>query len=457
MAKGHVEKLKSGYRAKVYAGIDPISKKQVYLNGEIRETEEEAVEDAGRLLKEAKSKRSPDRSATVAHLLDKWMEIADHELSTVVTNRGYIEQKLKPVIGEYTVRQFQDRSDILDEFYKHLRSCSKLCHGQPMVDHRTSRPHDCQPRNKNGTPKANMRDCLPHVCKPMPATTIVRINAILQAAYGYAISWNWADKNPAQVVHKPKVTKKKAVPHTPQEAATLINAAFEYDEDFGIQLWMSAITGGRRGEIISLRWRDVDLEEELICLDENYVVREGKKEFKGTKTDEDRWMALDTFSVTLLAALRARRVAVLASVGLTLADDAHVFSPEPDGSVPWNPDTYTHRYERLAAKAGVTKPLKNLRHFNATELLKGGVDVATVAERLGHADGGVTTLRFYASGTRSADRDAAERLAKSLQLHGVGGAPAEQPRAADPSRRADRRRKRKTFIRATGEQAQAAD
>jgi integrase len=93
MAKGHVERLKNVYRAKVYTGIDPISKKQIYLNGEVRETEEEAVEDAGKLFKEAKSKRSPDRSATVSHLLDKWMEISDHELSTAVTNRGYTSSR----------------------------------------------------------------------------------------------------------------------------------------------------------------------------------------------------------------------------------------------------------------------------------------------------------------------------------------------------------------------------
>lgn len=56
----------------------------------------------------------------------------------------------------------------------------------------------------------------------MPATTIIRINAILHAAYGYAISWGWADKDPAQLAHKPKVSKKKAPPHTPKEVATLI-------------------------------------------------------------------------------------------------------------------------------------------------------------------------------------------------------------------------------------------
>jgi integrase len=450
MAKGGIDKLKTGWRARVYAGINPITKKQDYLVGPTRATEEEAVEDAARLLKEAKSKRSPDRSATVAHLLDKWMEISDHELSTAVTNRGYIEQKLKPTIGEFTVRQFQDRVDVLDELYNLLRQCSKLCHGKPTMDHRTNRPHDCQPRNKNGTPKANIRDCQPHVCKPMPTATITRINAIIQAAYGYAIAWNWADKNPGKLAHKGKVTKKKAPPHTPQEVAALINAAFEYDQDFGAQLWMSAITGGRRGEIISLRWQDIDLDNGLVCLDENYVVRDGQREFKGTKTDEDRWMALDSFSVTLLSALKARRVAVLAQVGLTLKDNAHVFSPEPDGSVPWNPDTYTHRYERLAAKVGVTKPLKNLRHFNATELLKGGVDVATVAERLGHADGGVTTLRFYASGTRTADQRAAEKLSRDLQMHRASddGEPNE---GIVTTQKADRRRKRRVLM--TGQAA----
>ena len=153
--------------------------------------------------------------------------------------------------------------------------------------------------------------------------------------------------------------------------------------------------------------------------------------------------------MTLLSALRARRDTALALVGLKLDVDAHVFSPEPDGSVPWNPDTYTHRYERLAAKVGVTKPLKNLRHFNATELLRGGVDVATVAERLGHADGGVTTLRFYASGTRTADQRAAEQLSRNLQLHRNSEEPDADETTAS-AQKADRRRKRRVLLASNG-------
>ncbi|NUP48190.1 MAG: tyrosine-type recombinase/integrase, partial [Catenulispora sp.] len=149
--------------------------------------------------------------------------------------------------------------------------------------------------------------------------------------------------------------------------------------------------------------------------------------------------------VTLLSALKARRTAALAAFALTLKADALVFSPEPDGSVPWNPDTYTHRYERLAKKAGVEKPLKNLRHFNATELLRAGVDVATVADRLGHADGGVTTLRVYASGTRTADQRAAEQLSRNLQPHRAGSEGSTEEAVA-PTTKTDRRRRRRVLM-----------
>jgi integrase len=89
--------------------------------------------------------------------------------------------------------------------------------------------------------------------------------------------------------------------------------------------------------------------------------------------------------------------------------DAFVFSPDPAGSQPWNPDTMTHRYERYASRVGITSSLKELRHYSATQLLSNGVDLRTVAGRLGHAQG-ATTLRFYAQFARPADQHAASVL-----------------------------------------------
>ena len=71
-------------------------------------------------------------------------------------------------------------------------------------------------------------------------------------------------------------------------------------------------------------------------------------------------------------------------------------------------------YRALADELGIVEPLKNLRHFNATQLLAAGVDLRTTAGRLGHSDGGATTLRVYASFSQPADQRAAELLAGDL-------------------------------------------
>lgn len=93
--------------------------------------------------------------------------------------------------------------------------------------------------------------------------------------------------------------------------------------------------------------------------------------------------------------------------------DAFAFSPDPAGSRPWNPDTITHRYERYAARVGITSSLKELRHYPATQLLSSRVDLRTVSGRLGHAEGS-TTLRFYAQFARPADQHAAGVLSGKL-------------------------------------------
>jgi site-specific recombinase XerD len=93
--------------------------------------------------------------------------------------------------------------------------------------------------------------------------------------------------------------------------------------------------------------------------------------------------------------------------------NAFVFSPDPTGSVPWNPDTMTHRHERYATAVGISSSLKELRHYSATQLLSNGVDLRTVAGRLGHSEGS-TTLRFYAQFARPADQHAANILSQQL-------------------------------------------
>jgi hypothetical protein len=123
MATGHVEVLKSGLRSVVYVGKDPITGRKSYLT-ETHPTRHLAVQAKERLVAQVEADRIPDQSATLDHLLRRWLEVADRELSTRETNEGYIRRTLGPALGDMQLRKLQHRVDIVDRFYPHLRRCN---------------------------------------------------------------------------------------------------------------------------------------------------------------------------------------------------------------------------------------------------------------------------------------------------------------------------------------------
>ncbi|WP_246076278.1 tyrosine-type recombinase/integrase [Amycolatopsis cihanbeyliensis] len=68
----------------------------------------------------------------------------------------------------------------------------------------------------------------------------------------------------------------------------------------------------------------------------------------------------------------------------------------------------------MATRLGIDTHLHTLRHYSATELLSAGIDLRTVAGRLGHGGGGATTLRVYAAWVAASDRKAAKILGSRL-------------------------------------------
>jgi integrase len=89
MARGHVRKRgDSSYQAIVYAGIDPVTKRQRYLR-ETAHTHKEAERALTRLLSQVDEQRTPNTSATVGYLLDRWLELAQPELTTRDTYQAY--------------------------------------------------------------------------------------------------------------------------------------------------------------------------------------------------------------------------------------------------------------------------------------------------------------------------------------------------------------------------------
>ncbi len=188
------------------------------------------------------------------------------------------------------------------------------------------------------------------------------------------------------------------------------------DGDWGTLVWLVMTTGMRRGELCGLRFSRIQLDEEIIDLRRSWVA--GRE--KDTKTHQARRIALDSETVTLLRYHKERVRERVESVGATFSEDLFLFSglSNFDHREPYSPNAVTQRYKDMAARLGIKTNLHALRHYSATELLTAGVDLRTVAGRLGHGGGGATTLKVYAAWVAASDRKAAEILGSRMPKRG---------------------------------------
>jgi integrase len=133
---------------------------------------------------------------------------------------------------------------------------------------------------------------------------------------------------------------------------------------------------------------------------------------KDTKTHQTRRVALDAPTTAALVDHRTAAVERAEQCGSTLAGDAFVFAGDVTGTTPWYPDSASRRFRKACDDAGLKDVrLHDLRHYVATRLLSAGVDVRTVAGRLGHRNA-ATTLNVYSHFVPEADQEAAEILGR---------------------------------------------
>jgi integrase len=220
-----------------------------------------------------------------------------------------------------------------------------------------------------------------HVCRPLSGSTARKIHYIIRGALEPAVRWRHLGVNRAAMAVAPFPNPTEPDPPSAAEAAAILNEAWT-DPDRGLLLWLTMITGPRRGELSALRWRHVDFERALVWVRRsNAHTKAGIKE-KETKTRQRRKISLDPHTLSLLAVHRERWERRCADLGCELGDDAFLFSPAPDGSTPYVPRSITQRYRRMATKL---KRTSTRLHYSATELIAAEVDIRTVAGRLGTA------------------------------------------------------------------------
>ncbi len=213
-------------------------------------------------------------------------------------------------------------------------------------------------------------------------------------------------------------------PPTPAQLAKLQKAIDASDPEFGVFVRLSAMTGARRSEVLALRWTDVDLERGVVTIGRGLVQGPDGLVEKDTKTHQTRRVALDAPTTAVLTDHRSAAVERAQHCGVALADDAFVFAGDVAGTTPWYPDSASRRFRKACDEVGLKSVrLHDLRHYVATRLLSAGVDVRTVAGRLGHRNA-ATTLNVYSHFVPEADQEAAKILGR-LSTPAEPGEPGE--------------------------------
>ncbi|MFC1986393.1 tyrosine-type recombinase/integrase [Chloroflexota bacterium] len=242
----------------------------------------------------------------------------------------------------------------------------------------------------------------------LSARSVVYHHRILSKALDYGVRMGLVVRNVANVVKPPRVARVTMNTLSSEEVSRFLDEARE--TDYLVYFATLLYTGLRRGELLALRWRNLDLDNaSLRVVETAYKLGDGRYMIKEPKTAQSRrTVTLPPSMVELFKVYRADQELLRIQLGVSLDSDDFVFI-RPDGS-PINPNAVTLAFRRITNKAGL-KDLRihDLRHTHASLMLTAGVHPKVVSERLGHANIGIT-LDIYSHVLPGLQEAAAEKF-----------------------------------------------
>jgi integrase len=377
-----VTKRGGRWRVVVYAGLHPVTGQRRQLSGSAP-TETAARQLHKRLAKQAQLLMNGGGDPTVEQLAAEfWRSNPRLQPTTKANYRVNLDRHIIPTLGDRRISEMRPR--LVAAYLEHLAATG------------------------------------------MHPATVRKVRTVLSALLAYAVAMEYLDSNPVTKVPPPELDGTKRPAPTIDETARLLLAAETNDADLYTYLWLAAEGGGRRGEVLGLRWRDVDLDAGRITI--SGVIShgdDGAHPRDRTKTGKTRTVALSSITTQLLRDHRARAAQRLTEAHGHPSEppaDAFVFTGglgsrrTPVDGLPWRPDSTTRRFRELKAAAGVpaSVTLHGLRHTMITEIISAGVDPRTAMGRAGHTTE-ATTMQVYAAVRPAADAAAAELWGQLLQ------------------------------------------
>ncbi len=244
---------------------------------------------------------------------------------------------------------------------------------------------------------------------PLSPTTVRRVHATIHRGFSDATRWERVTSNPADKADPPMSQSPEMKTWTAEELRTFLD--FIADDRLFPAFHLAANTGLRRGEVLGLKWDDIDFEAPSLSVRRTLLELGGSlSESKPKTRTSDRQVALDARMVTVLRKWRKTQL----EDGLAMGhgyDLAGFLFTRADGE-PVHPDFLTKRFASMNKAAGLPKiRLHDLRHTHATLALAAGVHPKVVSERLGHSSISIT-LDTYSHAIPAMQAEAAERIAE---------------------------------------------
>jgi integrase len=243
------------------------------------------------------------------------------------------------------------------------------------------------------------------------AKTVRNVHVMLHRAFDRAAQRSLIARNPAALAEKPKPRRHELQPWTAEETGRFLQAAAgDWLHDAFVLI---ATAGLRRGEVLGLRWADVDLDRASLAVRRALVVVANVPTLQEPKTEAGRrQVPLASQAIAVLRAHRKRQAKErLAYADVHVGGDL-VFAQE-DGS-PVHPDRLLDAFHRISKAADLrrTRP-HDLRHGWATRALEAGVPAKVVQEILGHSSA-MVTLDIYSHVVPTMKADAAQLVADAV-------------------------------------------